>query len=434
MRYVGWFCSLILLGAVGVASAQSLYFPPAGSSWAQIDPVKDLSWCADKLDSLQHFLDEKDTKAFLILKDGRMAVEWYFGNFTRDSLWYWASAGKSLTATLVGLAQQEGILDIEQPSADFLGQGWSQCSAEEEAQITIRHHLSMATGLDDGLGDSDCTDPECLSCLAQPGSRWAYHNAPYTLLESVISNAAGQGINVFYTTRLGSKIGAGGFYLPIGYNRVFFSKARDMARFGLLIQAGGHWNGQPILSDSLYYQAMIQPSQPMNPSYGYLWWLNGQGAYMVPGLQIKLPGDLIPQAPADLIAALGKDDQKLYVVPSQGWVVVRLGQSAGGFSPALSGFDQQLWQRIMDLPCTVALDPVAAASQPWVVAPNPAITGWQLEGPPAEPAWQLFGLAGNAVGAGSGRWISAAGLPPGIYLLRVQSGSARLVWLRLVRQ
>jgi CubicO group peptidase (beta-lactamase class C family) len=428
---------LFLIGA-GLAmplSAQSLYFPPAGPNWETLDPVADLNWCPEKLDTLRQFLGDVNTKGFMILKDGRIAVEWYFGSFTRDSIWYWASAGKSLTATLVGIAAQEGLVDLDAPSATYLGPDWSACGLATEAQITVRHHLSMSTGLDDGAPNSDCTDPGCLQCLAPPGSRWAYHNAPYTLLESVVANASGQTLNGFFATRLGNKIGALGLYLPIGFNRVFFSRTRDMARFGLLIQAGGTWNGVPVLSDTAYYQAMINTSQPHNLSYGYLWWLNGKGQYMVPGLQLKINQDLIPAAPKDLFAGLGKDDQKVYIVPSQGLVVVRLGESAGGFNPALSGFDSQLWEKIGDLPCTVSTeDPESPVRAAWRARPNPATSIWYLDGGEGLPRWSLHDMRGSFLREGRGREVMAGGLPEGTYflLLRDENGHAsRLVLQRL---
>lgn len=424
----------LLVAGLGFSlRAQTLYFPPAGPNWATLDPVNELDWCPDKMNALQDFLGEKGTRAFMILKDGRIALEWYFGSFTRDSIWYWASAGKSLTATLAGIAVQEGLLDLDAPSADYLGSGWSSCSTEEEEKITVRHHLTMTTGMDDGVPDVDCTEPQCLQCLAAAGSRWAYHNAPYTLMEQIIANASGQTLNGFFATRVGSKIGASGLYLPIGFNRVFFSRARDMARFGLLIQAKGIWSGTPVLSDTAYYNAMINTSQPHNLSYGYLWWLNGKGQYMVPGLQIKIDQDMIPTAPKDMFAGLGKDDQKVYVVPSQGLVVVRLGESAGGFNPALSGFDNQLWEKIGELPCTTALLPTHPTTSAWRVSPNPSSDTWRLDGADPLAGWRLFDLAGRLVGQGIGMEIPGHDLAAGTYLLEIRGEDGAVERLRLQR-
>ena len=88
---------------------------------------------------------------------------------------------------------------------------------------------------------------------------------------------------------------------------------------------------------------MKNTSQDLNKSYGYLWWLNGKESAMVPQSQIVFDTELIPNAPDDLYAGLGKNDQKLYVVPSQNLVVVRMGEDTGGAALGPSGFDNELW-------------------------------------------------------------------------------------------
>lgn len=417
MRY---FISTALLFLLLQATAQPLYFPPlVGSNWATVEPAS-LGWCPDALDSLHTLLDERGTKGFIILKDGRIAVEWYFDTFTRDSVWYWASAGKSLTATLVGIAQAEGLLSIDDPTQQYLGNGWTSLTPEQEAAITVRHQLTMTTGLNDGLGDVDCTTPDCLTYLAAPGTRWAYHNAPYTLLDPVLEAASGQTLNQFYNTRIGSKIGAFGLYIPVGFNRVFFSRTRDMARFGLLILANGQWNNTTVLGDMDYLTAMHTPSQSLNQSYGYLWWLNGQATYMLPRVQFQFPGPLVPAAPADMFAALGKDDQKVYVVPSQGLVVVRLGLDAGESPLASSSFDGLLWQRISALPC-VNSTATAPAAIDIRISPNPT-TGWlTLETSEPFDFWQLIDLHGRTITTlpAHSTHMNTRGVQPGTYGLRI---------------
>ena len=119
-----------------------------------------------------------------------------------------------------------------------------------------------------------------------------------------------------------------------------------MARFGLLLLNKGKWDQTPILSDTNYFNSQINTSQNFNLSYGYLTWLNGKASRMVPTLQTIFPGMLIPNAPADMYCALGKNDQKIYVVPSQNLVVIRMGNAAGGSSLAVSGFDNELWGKL----------------------------------------------------------------------------------------
>jgi CubicO group peptidase (beta-lactamase class C family) len=137
------------------------------------------------------------------------------------------------------------------------------------------------------------------------------------------------------------------------FQQVYYSKARDMARFGLLNLNKGIWNTDTIMKDTSYFRAMSNTSQNLNLAYGYLWWLNGKASLMTPGFQFVFPGTLMSNAPADMYAALGKNDQKIYVVPSKNMVVVRQGNTAGGFNLAASAFDNVLWDYINKLDCSV---------------------------------------------------------------------------------
>ena len=322
-----------------------LYFPPSGSAeWATVSP-SDLEWNTSAEQELRDLLQEKLTKAFIILKDGKIVVEWYFDDHTQNTSWYWASAGKTLTSFTVGLAQEEGLLEITDKTSDYLGAGWTSLSSDKESLITIRNQLTMTSGLDDIK--FDCVTPDCLTYKADAGTRWAYHNGPYTLLQSVVADAADMEWSAYFNAKLRDKIGMDGFWITTnGTNNVYFSTARSMARFGLLNLNNGSWDGETILGDSAYRTAMKNTSQDLNKSYGYLWWLNGKSSYRGPGLQVEFQGELIPNAPSDLYAGLGKNDQKLYIVPSEGLVVVRMGEDAGDASLGLSSFDNQLWEKL----------------------------------------------------------------------------------------
>lgn len=104
----------LLFGVFFIATfdlnAQNLYFPPiSGTTWDSISP-QSIGWCQEKIDSLYNYLDANNTKAFIVLKDGKIVLEKYFGTFDQNSLWYWASAGKTITSFMTGIAQQEGYL------------------------------------------------------------------------------------------------------------------------------------------------------------------------------------------------------------------------------------------------------------------------------------------------------------------------------------
>jgi CubicO group peptidase (beta-lactamase class C family) len=327
-------------------ASASLYFPPvSGTEWQTLTPAS-LGWNVAQLNDLYSFLQSRNTKAFIVLKNGKIVSEQYFGSFTADSLWYWASAGKTMTAMLVGIAQQEGLLNINTRSSTYLGRGWTSLPVLQEDRITVRHQLTMTTGLDDAGTNDDCTTPACLTYKAEPGTRWAYHNAPYTLLEKVVENATGLSYTLYFQQKIRNRIGMNGLWVKNNFNNVYFSNARSMARFGLLMLNKGIWEQTPILNDSNYFNAQINSSQTINPSYGYLTWLNGKSTFMTPIFQTVFPGMLVPNAPPDMYCALGKDDQKIYVVPSQKLVVIRLGASSGTPALALSGFDNELWGRL----------------------------------------------------------------------------------------
>lgn len=351
--------------------AQTLYFPPTtGNTWDTITPAS-LGWCTDKIDTLLDYLQERNTKAFILLKNGKIVVEKYYGTFTADSAWYWASAGKTLTSFVVGMAQQEGHLSINDPTSQYLGTNWTACPTSKEGLITIKNQLSMTSGLDDGVPDYSCTIDTCLQYLADAGTRWSYHNAPYTLLDSVVFHATNQTLNSYVTQKVKTPTGMTGAYFPSGYDNVFFSKARSMARYGLLVLNKGNWNGNQIMTDTAYFNQMVNTSQTLNKSYGYLWWLNGKSSFMAPTLQTVFPGPLNPSAPNDMFAALGKNGQLINVVPSMNLVFIRMGNSPGLGGAVSVSFNDTIWQKLNDVFCITNSIP-AFRNEILSISPNPA--------------------------------------------------------------
>lgn len=333
----------------------SLYFPPiSGNNWATQSPDS-LNWDTAKLQELLTYLSDNNTRGFLILKNGKIVVEQYWGIellgndlFTAESSWYWASAGKSLTAFLVGIAQAEGLFLIEDESSEYLGAGWSSLSTDKEDLISIKNQLTMTTGLDYAVPNPNCTAPECLLYKADAGMQWFYHNAPYTLLDQVVSNATSTDYNSFTKTSLADKIGMEGLWIETGYNNIYYSNVRSAARFGLLALAKGEWNNEVILTDSTYFNEMTNSSQSLNKSYGYLWWLNGKASFKIPGTTFTFSGALAPNAPADLFAAMGKNGQFIDVIPSKQLVVVRMGAAAGEELVPIA-FHDEMWRLLMEV-------------------------------------------------------------------------------------
>jgi CubicO group peptidase (beta-lactamase class C family) len=425
---------LLLIG--NVLFGQSSYFPPTTSAnWATMT-LEEAGFCTTNEQALYDYLADTDTDAFLLLKDGKIVIEKYFGNFTAFSPHVWNSAGKSLMAVAVGIAADLDSLNINDHTADYLGRGWTDCP-ETEDSIRIVHQLSMTSGLFATASNFFCTSPECLECLTDPGGRWSYHNGPYTLLGAVIESATGQDLNDFIAERVKQHTGMTGQYRYFGDNRIFLSNARSMARFGLLMLNRGNWDGTPVLQDTSFFEAMINSSQDFNKSYGYLWWLNGKASFRLPDLDTEFQGPLMPSAPAEVFAAVGKDGQLINIAPSQGLVMVRMGSTPGNSSLVVANYNDSIWTKINDLNCTTStseIDPNEGVN----VFPNPATDEVRLSAVSGLSWVTIYDGAGRNLErlrlSGSLADINLEAFPKGLLHLRIVTQSGSVLWRKVVRR
>lgn len=341
-------CSGLILACRGngptAPEATALYFPPInGSTWATVRP-RDAGFDSLALAAALDWAGSQESFAMVVLWRGRLVAERYWQGWDANTRGPLFSAGKSITSALVLQMVAENRLSLDTSVTAILGAGWSRAATGESA-ITVRHLLSMASGLNDSL-----------QRIVAPGARFYYNNPAYYQLFAVLANVSGRSVPQLAAERI---------FTPIGMTRtlslentdtgepgyIFVASARDFARFGLLLQAGGRWDGTPVLTDSAALRQSRQYAGTDNLSYGWLWWLNGGASHRTPGpyLLPTNPGPLVPSAPPDFVAALGLDDKKLYLVPSRDLVIVRLGDRApvsGGSPQAASSFDTQLWQRL----------------------------------------------------------------------------------------
>ena len=420
------------------SQAQSLYFPPlAGSTWNTTSP-ESLGWCQSRIDILYNYLEANNTKAFILLKDGKIVLEKYFGTHTATSPWQWASAGKTLTAFMVGMAQEENKLSITDRTSKYLGLGWTNCTQQQEDKITIWNQLTMTSGLDDNVPEPFCTIDSCLVYKADAGTRWAYHNGPYTLLDSVMESATGISLNNYTTQKLKQPTGMTGQFVRIGYNNVFFSTARSMARFGLLILNKGNWNGNQIMKDAIFFNQMVNTSQQINKSYGYLWWLNGKASHMLPSSQIVFNGSMNPNAPIDMIAAMGKDGQFLNVVPSQNLVWVRMGEAPDGL-PVPYILNDAIWTYLNQLSCTTtSMEDVSLNDIRFELYPNPAQKELYIRSGEVIEKLCIYSAEGKLIQTINQRSknhvLSIGQLTPGLYLLKADFNNKQQRVIRFVKE
>lgn len=324
-------------------ASDSMYFPPAATTTWETKTTTSLNWNQNAIEDLKNYLIQKNTKSFMILVNGRIVMENYFNGHTATDTWQWNSAGKTLVTATTGIAQQEGLINIDNRVSQYIGTGWTSETIEKENLITSRNLLNMTSGLDDS---SNLVIPSNLTYLADAGTRWSYHNVFQKLMD-VVASASNQDYETYFNNKLKNKIGMDGFWNNGIIFKIYHSTTRSMARFGLLALNKGKWGNEQVINESFFNESTTT-SQNINPSYGYLWWLNGKSSYMIPGGQTVYQGTLVPNAPADMYAAMGAEDQRIYVIPSKKMVIIRMGNASDPSNPsfALSGFDNELWAKI----------------------------------------------------------------------------------------
>jgi CubicO group peptidase (beta-lactamase class C family) len=223
--------SLILLSCTGeevIRYDNPVYFPPNNNDFWETVSIESLGWNTSQLQPLLNFLEESNTKGFIILYNGRIAVESYMNGQSEDGAWFWASAGKTLTTAVVGIAEDDELLDLNSSVSTYLGNGWTSATLEQENLITVKNLLTMTSGLDDSIGDS--TEPDDLIYLADAGTRWAYHNV-YKKLQDVVAETSGQTWKSFFNQNLRDKIGMDGNWFQIDDFNVYLEYSKKYGAF-----------------------------------------------------------------------------------------------------------------------------------------------------------------------------------------------------------
>lgn len=285
--------------------------------------------------TLDDFLRETETLAFVAVHDDRIVYESYFGGSSRESLLTSFSAAKSFVSTLVGIAIDEGrIGSVEDPVTDYL----PELAARDPdfREITLRHLLTMSSGIryrEGGfprLGDDtytyygvDLRDVALNRTQVEqpPGLAWHYNNYHPLLLGLVLERTTETSVSNFMATRVWKPLGAeadaswnldserSGFEkMESGFN----ARAVDYARFGQLFLHNGEWNGRRIVSED-WVRAATRAGPAADPAsyhqYRYFWWID-----------VERP---------ERFYALGKYGQYIYVAPDADAVIVRFGRDWG---------------------------------------------------------------------------------------------------------
>lgn len=319
---------------------------PFDGAWQTASPAEvDLD--ADELDRIAAQAETDGSNCLLVVRHGLIAGEWYWNDTDEHSDQEVFSATKSYASVLVGIAQDEGALDIDDSASTWIPE-WQGTDAEA---VTVRNLLSndsgrfWSVGTDYGelLRSPDKTAYAIgLEQADPPGTTWEYNNAAIQTLDQVVEEATGTPFATYGQEKLLDPLGMADsrFKTDSSGNGLAFmglsSTCRDMARFGLMVLHDGQWGDELVVSADYIAEATEAPSQKLNGSYGLLFWLNRKGLMDGPTSPTGAgdAGDAdeessesqrVPGAPDDLVWALGLGSQIVQVHDETDTVVVRLG-------------------------------------------------------------------------------------------------------------
>ena len=297
---------------------------PKDTVFANIDYVKLDAAVANAFDEKGQ--KNKRTRAVLVIYKDKIIAEKYASGIDKNSKILGWSMTKSITATMFGILQKQGKLDINKPAPI------SEWAKDERAKITINDLLHMNSGLEweedytkicdatkmlfqaEDMSQSQLIKP----AQFKPNTHWNYSSGTTNLLSGILRKQfkTHQEYLDFWYSALIDKIGMhsmlvetdmAGNYVGSSYS---WATTRDWAKFGLLYLHKGNWNGEQLFDEN-WAKYVATPTNGSKGDYGAHFWLNAGGRY--------------PDAPRDLYSANGYQGQKVFVIPSQDLVIVRMG-------------------------------------------------------------------------------------------------------------
>jgi len=266
------------------------------------------------------------TRAVLVVYNDKIIAEKYADGYNKDSKFLGWSMTKSITATIFGILQKQGKVNIDNPAPI------AEWQNDNRKNITLKNLLNMNSGLEWEENYDDISDVTKMlfqsknmsevqknkPALFNPNTHWNYSSGTTNLLSGIIRNQfkTHQEYLDFWYTELVDKIGMNSMIIETDMSGNFvgssygWAKTRDWAKFGLLYLHNGNWNGEQIFEPS-WTKFVATPTATSNGEYGGHFWLNAGGYY--------------PNAPRDLYSCNGYQGQRIFILPSQNLVIVRLG-------------------------------------------------------------------------------------------------------------
>jgi CubicO group peptidase (beta-lactamase class C family) len=294
-----------------------------------------------QLEKMQAVIKEKNIPlhSLLIVRNGAIVSERYYGSYDEDSVHRMYSVTKSFTSTLVGIAVDQGKLEgVELRALDLLPGRTFENTDERKRNMTLENLLTMTSGLDFYEGDSTYNRMYAsedwvqmvmdLPMHTEPGNDFLYCSGCSHVLSAIVQEAVGESTLKFAQKNLFEPLGMTNLRwetdrkgIPIGGWGLNITP-RDMAKLGYLYLHNGAWDGKQIVSESWVKAASTRHTDTDgNLGYGYQWWIYPtHNAY----------------------AALGRYGQTIFVAPDLNLIVVTTAQIESGHDPIFDLIDHYI--------------------------------------------------------------------------------------------
>jgi CubicO group peptidase (beta-lactamase class C family) len=323
---------------LGNGSYLGAYWPTDG--WRTCRP-EEVGMDSERLALVYEYVANPNisTEGVVVIKDGYIVGEAYFGDWTVERPHASYSLAKSFTSALVGMAVDRGLIGgVDNEVYTFFPEWQTPETPDVKKRVTVRHLLRMMGGLewreDDYYGANSQDDIPRMyrqgvqdfiqyvldkPVVAEPGTQWYYSSGESILLSGVLEAATGQTAYQFARQNLFAPLGMSGVSWesdPAGHTITGWgidATVRDYAKFGYLYLMDGQWGGEQLISAS-WVEESTSPISDALDHYGSQWWLPyGYASYREVGVT---EGTLM---------AAGMFIQRILVIPDHGIVAVRVG-------------------------------------------------------------------------------------------------------------
>lgn len=294
---------LLLCISLSSISLATDYYPT--DAWRTSTP-EEQGVDSEKIYQMLSYIKEQNINlhSIIMVRNGYLIHETYYHPFHKDIPQNIYSCTKSVISALVGMALHEGkIISLDQKVSDFFPDQ-SVFQDQRKKELTVRHLLTMATGLDwheEGGWSREDTGQQLLysknwvdftlnrPMMGQPGQKFNYCSGASHLLSAIITKSAGENTFDYAQTHLFQPLKIRAYWdqdpqgIPCGSINLKISSL-DMAKFGYLYLQKGKWAGSQLLSTEWVEDSTKkQINEPFYGGYGYQWWMNWFGGYFAQG-------------------------------------------------------------------------------------------------------------------------------------------------------